>query len=170
MAGYGLAYHLWSEMAEDGQDPWDVGRQRAARDEGSFAWINARIAEIDGAVAGAIVSYDIGDAPEPVDPGMRPELAALVELENQALGSHYINVLAVYPEYQGKGVGRRLMHSLADQTGGRAQSLIVDRSNSAALKLYRSEGFDVQDSRAIGPTPWNDTADDWLLLVKPSSA
>ena len=169
MAGYGLAYHLWSEMAKSGQDPWDVGRQRAGREEGSFAWTNAQIAEMDGAVAAGIVSYDIGLEPEAIEPGTSEAIAALIELENQVLGSFYINVLAVYPEFQGKGLGRKLLRSVQDQAQGKAQSLIVDRSNTGALGLYQSEGFYIKDSRPVGPTPWNDKADDWLLMVKPQS-
>ena len=47
--------------------PFAVGTRRAARDEGAFSWRNAVIAELGGAVAGGLVAYRIGDAPEPLD-------------------------------------------------------------------------------------------------------
>ena len=125
MAGYGLAYHLWSEMAESGQDPWDVGRQRAGREEGSFAWTNAQIAEMDGAVAAGIVSYDIGLEPEAIEPGTSEAIAALIELENKVLGSFDINVLAVYPGIPGNGTGPQ---AVAVSSGpGTGKSAKLDR-------------------------------------------
>jgi hypothetical protein len=43
----------WGKMAEAGQTAWDVGRIRAARDDGAFSWRNAVVAEQDGTVAPA---------------------------------------------------------------------------------------------------------------------
>ncbi|MDN3718973.1 hypothetical protein QW131_06505 [Roseibium salinum] len=35
-AGEGLPLYLWDKMAPEGKGPWEVGEQRAAREEGSF--------------------------------------------------------------------------------------------------------------------------------------
>lgn len=43
LAGEGIPRYLWSEMAEDGQDPMEVGRSRASREEGGFSYTNARV-------------------------------------------------------------------------------------------------------------------------------
>ncbi|HEX6094114.1 MAG TPA: hypothetical protein VFZ07_12215, partial [Dongiaceae bacterium] len=40
-AGEGLPLYLWGKMAAAGESAWDVGRRRAARDEGSFSYRNA---------------------------------------------------------------------------------------------------------------------------------
>ena len=47
-AGEGLPLYLWGKLAGPGQTAWDVGRQRAAREEGSFSWRNAVIIEHEG--------------------------------------------------------------------------------------------------------------------------
>src|SRR5262245_41533083 len=44
-AGEGLPLYLWSRMTEPGESAWDVGRRRAAREEGSFSYRNATIIE-----------------------------------------------------------------------------------------------------------------------------
>ena len=79
-----------------------VGARRAARDEGAFSWRNAVIAELGGAVAGGLVAYRIGPDPEPLD-DVPPLFRPLQALENRALGTHYVNVLATYPEFRRRG-------------------------------------------------------------------
>ena len=44
---------------------WDVGRRRAAREEGSFSYRNATIIEQCGQYAGCLIGYAIPDNPEP---------------------------------------------------------------------------------------------------------
>ncbi|MEM7195268.1 MAG: hypothetical protein AAF402_09975 [Pseudomonadota bacterium] len=43
LAREGIPLSLWSDMVEDGQDPMDVGRIRASRDEGGFSYRNAKV-------------------------------------------------------------------------------------------------------------------------------
>lgn len=40
-AGEGMPLYLWTKLAKDGEDPWNVGRARAAREEGAFSYRNA---------------------------------------------------------------------------------------------------------------------------------
>ena len=116
LASEGMVRRFWAEMAEPGEDVFAVGARRAARDEGAFSWRNGWIAELGGMVAGLLVGYRIGDAPEPVDeaPAM---VRALVELENAALGSWYVNVLATYAPHRGRGVGNGAA-AAGDAAGG----------------------------------------------------
>ena len=69
LASEGLTSYIWAEMAEPGEDALAVGVRRAARDEGAFSWRNAVMAELDGSVAGGLVSYPIGDEPERIGHG-----------------------------------------------------------------------------------------------------
>ncbi|HEY5641696.1 MAG TPA: GNAT family N-acetyltransferase, partial [Woeseiaceae bacterium] len=48
IAGEGLPVYLWAKIAEPGQSPWEVGRQRAQRDSGSFSYRNTVVREEDG--------------------------------------------------------------------------------------------------------------------------
>jgi hypothetical protein len=47
-AGEGMPLYLWGKMAEPGESAWDVGRRRAAREEGSFSYRNAIMIDHEG--------------------------------------------------------------------------------------------------------------------------
>src|SRR5262245_12490834 len=81
-AGEGLPLYLWSRMADPGETAWDVGRRRAAREEGSFSYRNATIVEHDGDAAGCLIGYAIPDDPIPIAADMPAMFVALQELEN----------------------------------------------------------------------------------------
>jgi len=80
-------------------------------------------------------------------------LAQLLEYNNKPIGygvmsisvdeAHLLN-LSIDPHYQSRGYGRYLLRALLDlayQQGGRRVFLEARPSNSAALALYHSEGF-----------------------------
>jgi GNAT superfamily N-acetyltransferase len=117
-AGEGLPLYLWTKLAEPGETAWDVGRRRAAREEGSFSYRNATIIEHDGRVAGSLIGYAIADDPEPIPSDIPAMFWCLQELENLAPGTWYVNVLAVLPECRVLGLGSDLLR-LADDTGRR---------------------------------------------------
>jgi hypothetical protein len=54
-AGEGMPLYLWGQIAEPGETAWDVGRRRAAREEGSFSYRNATIIEHRGQCAGCLI-------------------------------------------------------------------------------------------------------------------
>lgn len=168
-AGEGLPSHIWAGMAEPGETPRDVGIRRARRDEGSFSWRNAWIAELDGRVAGMLTGYPIA-APAPVAPGTPPLFAALQELENAAPGSWYVNVLACHPEVRNRGVGSALMRKaddLARAGGFSGLSVIVFDTNAGARRLYERHGYTERASRDFDPGGWETDNRGAILLVKP---
>lgn len=167
LAGEGLPSRLWAGLAAPGEDVWTIGARRAMRDEGAFSWRNATMAELGGAAAGALIAYGVGDAPEPLDD--LPALARpLQELENLAPGSRYVNVIAVYPAFRGRGVARRLMaEAEAAAVGAAEMSLIVADRNAAAMGLYRALGYRERARRAIVAQGWPTESTEWVLMVKP---
>ena len=168
LAGEGLPSYLWGRMKPAGMDVWDFGTERAARDTGAFSWRNAWIAEVDGAVAGALVAYDIAAAPEPLD-GLPPLARPLQALENMVPRSRYVNVLATYPACRRRGVGRALLATqlpLADPQAG--LSIIVADRNAPARALYRAMGFRVRARRRIRKDGWDCASRDWVLLTRPA--
>jgi hypothetical protein len=70
-AGEGLPLYLWSKLAEPGESAWDVGRRRAAREEGSFSYRNATMIEHEGQTAGCLIGYEIPDQPVPIGKEIR---------------------------------------------------------------------------------------------------
>ena len=167
MAGEQLPRFVWNDLAEPGETIWDVGTRRAARDEGAFSWRNATVAETGGQAAAAIVAYRLGPEPDSLD-GVPPMFAPLVELENLARGSFYINVLATLPEFRRRGLGQRLMREVPRLAGGQGPfSIIVADRNRPAVDLYTAEGFRQRARRAIVEVEgWTCASDDWVLLVR----
>jgi ribosomal protein S18 acetylase RimI-like enzyme len=169
MASEGLAHHLWARAAGTGETAWDVGRRRARREEGSFSYRNAVIAEVDGEVAGALVGYPLPEAPEPIDPQMPAMFVPLQELENLAPGTWYVNVLATYPTFRRRGVASHLLGLAEAQVAGagsRGLSIIVADTNVAARRLYEGRGYKAVDDRVIVKEDWPGKGRRWVLLVK----
>ncbi|MCW5715244.1 MAG: GNAT family N-acetyltransferase [Bauldia sp.] len=169
IAAQGLAVRMWQGLAAPGQSPLDFGRARALRETGGFSYRNAFLAEADGAVAGLLVGYplmggavDLSDVP----PLVRP----MTELEAEVPGHWYVNVLAVYPEFRGRGIGGRLLDH-ADAVGRAASpvgmAIIVAASNDGARRLYRRHGYGQAGSRPSVPDPALHDPGAWLLLRKP---
>lgn len=166
LASDGLAPHFWSQLAAPGQTALAVGTERAARDEGSFSWRGAVIAEVGGTVAGGMICYPVGLTPVPLDdlPAVARPLQAL---ENRALGCLYVNALASFAEFRRLGVARRLLGHAAERAGPAGTSLIVADSNEPALALYRRTGFIERARERMVKENWPGSGTQWVLMVKP---
>lgn len=94
------------------------------------------VAEVDGVVAASTVVAWPGEA--------LAELARGTEME--------FRMLAVAPEFQGRGIARSLLRHLigrAEQAGAEGIVLCSLDSMTAAHRLYRSEGFAPDPSRDL---------------------
>lgn len=167
LAGAGLPAHLWQRTAAPGQDPFEIGVQRAERDNAEFSWRNAAMAEVDGVVAGAVVSYPLAAEPVPVD-DLPPLFRPLQELENAAGGSQYVNIIAVYPAFRRRGIGWRLLEEAARRAGPRRLSLVVADRNATARQLYDAFGFRVAGERPMVKEDWESPSTSWVLMVRPA--
>jgi len=171
-AGYGIPLWIWSGMRKDEASVLDVGRKRAMREEGGFSYRNAHVIESDGEVAGMLIGYRLDD---PYDAGDLSQISAImrpaVELEALVPGTWYVNVLSVYEEFSGRGLGRRLLEyaeTLARQAGASALSTVVESGNAGAHGLYLAVGFAELARRPRVPHPGDYTGSkEWVLLRKP---
>ena len=170
LAGEGLPMFLWRQMAEPRQDPLSVGASRAAREEGSFSYRNARVLVIDGAVAGMLLSYRLPDSVAAVKPDDSPDvIRPLLELEARAPGSWYINAIATYEQFRGRGVASELMSACQTEAlaaGAATLSLIVASENTAAHGLYVKLGYREIAARPLVAFPGGPQGGEWLLMVK----
>ncbi len=168
-AGEGMPLYLWGKLAKPGESAWDVGRRRAAREEGSFSYRNATMIEHDGQTAGCLIGYEIPDDPVPIGEDMPRMFVALQELENLAPGTWYVNVLAVRPEFRSKGLGTKLL-ARADETaralGKLGLSVIVSDDNAGARRLYERCGYATRAARLMIKEDWQNAAETWVLLTK----
>lgn len=172
IAGYGLPSHFWRGAVARGEavSVLEVGRMRALRDEGAFSWRNAVIAELDNEVAGMLIGYrepdEFDDAEaEGADPLVRP----LIELESLVPSTWYINVLATFAEFRGRGVGSTLIDeavAIAARADARGLSLIVEDDNAGALRLYERQGFAEKARRPFHPFPGCNAAENWILMER----
>jgi ribosomal protein S18 acetylase RimI-like enzyme len=171
IAGEGMPSYMWSRMREPGQSAFEVGRARAAREEGGFSYRNATVGEIDGEVAACLVDYRLDDPYDTGDLTELPEMVRpLVELEAKAPGSWYVNVLAAFPEFRGHGLGGRLL-ALAEERGraqgARSASVIVASENEGAARLYARTGYREIARAPVVDFPGCAHGGDWVLMVKP---
>ncbi|MGF1619248.1 MAG: GNAT family N-acetyltransferase [Rhodomicrobiaceae bacterium] len=169
-ASYGLALYFWDKLKEPGQTALDAGVERAGREEGSFSYRNAIIAELDGRCAACLIGYPQEENPEPIDhDSMPPMLVPLQELENMAADTWYVNVLAAYPDARGKGLGTRLLEAaeqLAREAGKSGLSLIAEDDNVNAIRLYERFGFRKVATRPIVTEGWITKGKNWILMTK----
>jgi ribosomal protein S18 acetylase RimI-like enzyme len=166
MAGEGLPSLIWQEMAADGEDPWELGRRRQARkaDEGQVFVVD----DGAGAVA-ALTGYQTPAVPVVIADDDPPLFRPLQELENLALSTWYVNVLAAYPEQRGRGHGTRLLALAEDIThelGLSAMSIIVASGNAGARRLYERIGYVETARRPIVKGGWDIESSEWVLLIK----
>lgn len=115
-----------------------------------FSYHNVLLAEMDGEAAGAALLYPT-DHMERLDAPIYAQLrsrgiTASLPMEGES-GEVYLDSLAVYPAYQGKGVGGKLLQAAKQQTAelGYAQlTLLVDQNKPRVKAIYERAGF-VQD-------------------------
>jgi ribosomal protein S18 acetylase RimI-like enzyme len=170
IAGEGMPSYMWSRMREAGQSAFEVGRARAAREEGGFSYRNATVAEIEGDLAACLVDYRLDDPYDTGDLSELPEMVRpLVELEAKAPGSWYVNVLAAFPEYRRCGLGSRLL-ALAEgrgrAQGATAASIIVASENAGAMRLYARSGYQEVARAQVVEFPGCAHGGNWVLMVK----
>ena len=151
-------------------DPIEVGRLRALDAASSFTWRNASMAECDGEIAGMLLGYREPDRGRPAPPDAPPPFVPLFELEAEAEGAWYINMLATHIRWRGRGVGSMLLGLAARkqaETDARRQALIVEDVNTGARRLYERHGFRIGARRKIVSFPGGGPeGEEWLLMVK----
>jgi len=169
-AGEGLPLYLWERLAEPGENAWDVGCRRARREEGGFSYRNTVVAAIETTVVACLIGYPIPPQPEPINYQDMPAMfVPLQELENLAPDTWYVNVLAAFPAYRGRGIGTQLLE-IAEETaaaaGHQGLSIIVSDANTSARRLYERCGYRYIAKRPMVKDQWRNPGRDWLLLVK----
>lgn len=170
MAADDLPLHFWQRSVGPAGDPWAYGKERAARETGSFSYRNAWLAELNSEVAACLLGYPAEVAPAPVDPDTPAIFVPLLELEALAPGSWYLNVLATYDQFRGKGCGSALLayaEDVARGAGHQSISLIAADTHRDALRLYQGRGYREVARRPVVKADWQVDAAEWILFAKP---
>jgi ribosomal protein S18 acetylase RimI-like enzyme len=170
MAADDLPLHFWRKSVGPEGDPWAFGRERAARAAGNFSFNNAWLAEVQGEVASCLLGYAADETPAPIASDTPAIFVPLLELEAMAPGSWYLNVLATYDDFRGKGCGSALLaqaEAVANTAGHKEISLIAADTHHQALRLYSAKGFTEVARRPVVKGDWQVDAAAWILFTKP---
>lgn len=169
MAADDLPLHFWRKSVGPEGDALAYGRERAARETGNFSYRNAWLAEVGGEVAACLLGYAAETEPAPIAPDTPAIFVPLLELEALAPGSWYLNVLATYDGFRGKGCGSALLahaEEVARRGGHATVSLIAEDTHLDALRLYRAKGYVEQARRPVVKGDWQVDATEWILFTK----
>lgn len=149
----------------DGQTLDDFRRvmtQLVSADRSQYSHRNALVAtDADGKVMGVSVAYDGAD--------LRQLRQAFIDAARQHFGRDfsgiddetqpgelYLDSLAVFPQYRGRGVATALLKATiakARQMQLPAAGLLVDTGNPGAERLYKSVGFEYINDSTWGGHP-----------------
>lgn len=169
-AGEGMSLYLWRGLIDAdpslGHDPWALGatRQRKKIEAGKI-----EVLELDGVPVAALTGYEIGADPEPIGEDTPTLFRPLLELENLALSSWYVNVLATLPEHRGKGCGAALLARAEEKAralGLGRLSIIVADANAGAMRLYARSGYAEVARRPIVKEGWACDSAEWVLMIR----
>ncbi len=130
----------------------------AAREDTLYSYRHALVAEVDGEVAGALISYP-GEYYHQMRNTTFRELPHFRELDLDAMpdeagaGEYYLDTLAVLPQYRRRGVGTSLMQARiawAEQNHPDLSiSLLVDPDNLNGQRIYTRLGFVITDWNVV---------------------
>lgn len=174
IASSGLAPWLWhgGVMRGVASTAMEHGRNLMADETVSFGHVAADIAEVDDAVCGMMISYEVDMPDGPPDFGdiANAVLNGCLSLVHTVQGQWYVDGLAVYQQYRGQGIARSLLQGSFEKArlnNCSTVSLLTEDTNHPALGLYHSMGFIIIDECPY--VPFNDTAtaEKWLLLSAP---
>jgi ribosomal protein S18 acetylase RimI-like enzyme len=172
MASRGLVSWVWSTLAQRGQSPLELGRNRIrTHSDIPSHYANWTVAEVGPDIVGAFAGYMVPDPYAPGDVSELPDVyRPLLELEALAAGSWFLMALAVYPEFHRRGFGSALLaaaEQIASKRGASQMTLTVSTENDGACVLYMRHGFSAMARRQMVPYPGSGDNCEWMLLVKP---
>lgn len=133
---------------KDAQAASDFMSEMVRTENNQYSWENTYVITCDGQTAGAVNVYDGARLAE-----LRAPVARYIEKrttrpftpedETQA-GEVYMDSIGVYPHWQGKGIGSRLLRYLISEYAekqGLTLGLLVEKANPGARRLYEKAGF-----------------------------
>ena len=170
IAGEGIPAWFWKQSAAEAQNIEDAGATKLLSESDNFSYRNVHVAVIDGEVAGMILAYRLPDEDQAEDLEELPAfIRPMVELEQCAPSSFYINMIATFPQYRNMSIGTKLMgivDSLARDAACLITSIEVFEQNEGALRLYQRLGYEVAAKRRVVPHECHPYDGDLLLLTR----
>ncbi|PTI77400.1 GNAT family N-acetyltransferase [Staphylococcus succinus] len=151
-----LCYIIWHELDIDMVKSIEKERLLKVMEQ-SIVDVNYRghysnvwVYEMDGEIAGCLIAYP-GEQEEMLE---KAWLDMILEEDIKAFGTpmpmkeanddeYYIETVATFPEYRGKGVATQLIKHVLRTYPGEKWSLNCDITNAGALHVYKKLGFQI---------------------------
>lgn len=170
LAGEGIPAYFWNQIKQANESVVEAGARRVISDETNFSYKNAHVALYAEKIAGLLLGYKIVSVPSHAEVNSAPEfIRPLLLMDRKVPGTYYINMLATYPEYRGKGLGRALMlhaETVAASMNIDALSLQVFNENKHALAFYFRLGYRKVAELPVVPHECHPFTDKVYLLRK----
>jgi ribosomal protein S18 acetylase RimI-like enzyme len=175
MAGHGIMTMLYEGLVPGKTVRQTLVDRRILNPRSYSALHHWRIAESEdraflGAVNCLTQSALMASEPDPLMVGDRVlPVAELGELEELAVDSYYINLIAVFPQHRRSGAGRALVaeaERLARQARMTRLSLCTYEADASLMSFYVNLGFTVRERRPIRANPFFPSSGNWVLLVR----
>ncbi len=174
LASGGIIEFICCDVVPD-VGPIDLFAEIMAGDAEPYTWRNCVVADDGGQVVGKLHTYPADDEaksePDPRIPAERFSILSPIE-RLEAPGTWHISAVAVRPDYQGRGLGRRFLQLAETQAREKAfteMSLHVFEDNHGAIALYETMGFWVADRCSLEHPALAHHAGDLLLMRCPVS-
>ena len=178
-AGHGLLEIFYGGLIP-GKTTVEIVADRRMRRAGSFSETSRwRIAEdARGIMLGAVNCFPHAvfetAAPDPLLGADRmAATASLSDLEAEARGTYYLNMIAVFPARRGGGIGAALVaeaERLARRHGFHRLTLSTFEADAALVGFYRRNGFRILGTRPIAPHAALEHGGNWALMAKDLAA
>ena len=171
IAGRRMPSYLWSQETGQGQSYFEYGREAIRTDANRNSYFkNWLVAESQSKFVGAFFGFSVEDPYPEIDLDAVPEcFRPCIELERVASGCWLLQVIAILPQYRGKGLARQLLdkaESVAKDSGTNRIALQVEEVNEIAFNTYQRNGYIEVDRRPYIPFPGSDDTGDYVLMWK----
>ena len=153
----GMHFYDFETQTPAERDIYDRLIECEKRDDLLYSYARTRVAEVDGTVAGSLLSYPgelYKDLRHRTFMELWPEFFKMDETSEQEAdpGEYYLDTLAVLPQYRGHGIGRALLEDgirKAQALGYSKITLVADHDMPHLISLYESIGFRKADIRHV---------------------
>ncbi len=122
----------------------------AAREDSQYSYLNTlKAVDDDGEAMGFAVGYD-GAELHRLRRAFYSEVKRVLGKDMEGKmgdecqpGEYYLDSLAVFPQYRGRGIARELIKAMAERASlsGKPLGLLCEKTNIRARSLYDSSGF-----------------------------
>jgi ribosomal protein S18 acetylase RimI-like enzyme len=170
LSNEGTSAISWAKMAKEGETWIDVGMREVLNPKVSFGIKNTLIAEVNGEVAGTIVTTRIRDSFPPFDYSKIPDHEHwYFDLIDAAAGSFYLRNMAIYPKFRGLKIANFLIDGSISQgfkLGAPSVTAIIWEKNDTMKHMYGKRGFELFKKTTVKPGGTYPEGDEMWLLGK----